>query len=303
MLASESAVDRLRAARALRHRAVASDRPKLQAALTRELDAWVRSALSQIVGLDLDEGSTRFPAQDDEEDPAQLERDVRAQTTQDITNMVTHELEPLLGTLRQAAMAELSQFEGSNTYRAIAGIRSFLSALKSLHMASGVPAVTDFSLSDLVSEVTETVRSEREQRSATRVHVSPARTDHVAAYGDRDLVRLAFLNILRNALEASDSSESGVAGPVVVNWGSTDRDAWIVVFDRGVGLPAGASRMGQPGVTTKEKGLHRGMGLAVSLMALHSMNGTLTHQPRRGGGVVAEMRWSGDDRTYADTTG
>ena len=302
-MASESAVDRLRAARVLRHVAVASDQASLRQVLIRESDAWVKSALEKIVNVDLDEELPPVPTKDIVEDPAQLERDVRAQTTQELTDMVTHELEPLLGSLRQAAMDEVPSFETSSTYRAISGIGSFLSALRSLYIASGVPTVTDFSLSDLVFEVTETVRSERKQRRATAVDVLHARTDHVAAYGDQDLVRLAFLNILRNAIEASDLGEVGVTGSVVVNWGNTDRDAWIVVFDRGVGLPAGASSMGNPGVTTKEKGLHMGMGLAVSLLALRSMNGTVTHQPRQGGGVVAEMRWSGDDATYAPTTG
>ncbi len=302
LLATESAVDRLRAARTLRHLALASDRPALEAAFNSESDAWVRSALSKIVGSDLDERPTVFSAERTVEDPAQLARDVRAQTTQELTAMVTHELEPILGTLRQAGMDEVAGFEESNTYRAIAGVDSFLAALKSLHLASGVPTVTDFSLSDLVLEGTRAVLSERERRGATDVPVNHARLDHVAASGDRNLVRLAFVNTLRNALEASDPSDGGAGEPVVVNWGSTDRDAWIAVFDRGVGLPAGASRMAEPGVTTKEKGLHTGMGLAVSMMALVSMNGTLSHRPREGGGVVAEMRWNGDNGTHAGTS-
>ena len=257
LLASESAVDRLRAARALRDLAAASDRPALEAVLTRESDTWVRSALSKIVGPDLDERSTGFSAAHTVEDPAQLARDVRAQTTQELAAMVTHELDPILGTLRQAGMNEVSEFEESNTYKAITGLNSFLSALKSLHLASGVPTVTDFSLSDLVLEGTKTVLDERERRGAKEVDVNHARSDHVAASGDRDLVRLAFLNILRNALEASDPSHGGADESIVVNWGATDRDAWVVVFDRGVGLPAGAARMGEPGVTTKEKGYTR----------------------------------------------
>ena len=267
----------------------------------RESDAWVKSALQKIIRVNVDKASLPIHTDDVVEGTAQLERDIRADTTQDIMDMVTHELEPLVGSLRQAATEEVPGFETSNTYRAIYGISSFLNALRSLSLASRIPDVTGFSLSDLVFEVTELVRSEREQRNAATVDVLHARTDHVAAYGDRHLVRLAFLNILRNAVEASDLHEGGPAESVVVSWGSTDRDAWIVVFDRGVGLPVGASNMYKPGVTTKERGLHMGMGLAISLMALHSMNGTLTHQPRQGGGVVAELRWSGDDTTYAYT--
>ena len=45
------------------------------------------------------------------------------------------------------------------------------------------------------------------------------------------------------------------------------------------------------------------MGLAVSTMALNSMNGTLSHRPREVGGVVAEMRWGGDNGEHAGTSG
>ena len=91
--------------------------------------------------------------------------------------------------------------------------------------------------------------------------------------------------------------------PVVINWGVTGRDSWIAVIDRGVGLPDGSSRMTEPGVTTKAKGFHMGMGLAVALMALENMDGILTHRPREEGGVVAEMRWLRPDTYHANSPG
>ena len=155
LLASESAVDRLRAARVLRHLAVPSDHMRLRDILIRESDIWVKSALEKVVTVNHGEGSPQILTQDIIEDPAQLEHDIRAETTQDITDMVTHELEPLVGSLRQAAMDDIPWFETSDTRRAILGITSFLNALKGLYVASGAPTVTSFSLSDLVFTVTE----------------------------------------------------------------------------------------------------------------------------------------------------
>ena len=302
-LVSESPVDRLRAARALRHVADESDRHAIETALNAESDAWVRSALSMIVSLDLEERASTCPSVEQlVEDPAQLAQDVKAQTTQELTAMISHELAPILGSLRQAAADEVPDFEESHTFRGIEGVASLLGALRSLHKASGVPSVSDFSLSDLVLEVTNVALDEREGRDATALKVKHARSDHVSVSGDRDLLRLVFLNILRNALEASDPTHGGSGGPVVVNWGVTDRDAWIAVIDRGVGLPDGSSRMTEPGVTSKEKGLHLGMGLAVAAIALENMNGTLSHRPREGGGVVAEMRWTAADTEYANSS-
>lgn len=299
LLVSDSALERLRAARALRHLALPSDREAISTALTFESDAWARSALSRIASPKQQEPWGIDPADDVVEDVTQIAYDVRAQTTEALTAMVTHELEPLLGSLRTSCLREVSDFERSNTRRAIAGIESFLDALHGLHRASGMPSVSDFSLSDTVLEAISTVQNERHSRGATEIPVDTARSEYVAALGDRNLVRLALVNVLRNALEASDPTEGGDGQAVVVSWGTTDRDAWVAVFDRGIGLPLGASRMLEPGVTTKDKGANSGMGLAVSVMALQSMNGTLNHRPRDGGGVVAEMRWTGDEKSNA----
>ena len=239
------------------------------------------------------------------EDPAQLAQDVKAQTTQELTAMVTHELAPLLGSLRQAAADEITgDFEKSRTFRSNRGVLASLHrALKALHEASGVPKVSDFSLSDLVLDVTKAVQADARDRGVSEIEVTPARVDAVSASGDRDLLRLALLNIVRNALEASDPKLAGSGLPVVINWGVTDRDSWIAVIDRGVGLPDGSSRMTEPGVTTKAKGFHMGMGLAVALMALENMDGILTHRPHKEGGVVAEMRWLQPDTYHANSPG
>lgn len=301
LLSSSSAVDRLRAARALKHLADASDRKPLEAALRAESDAWVRSALSRILD-DSEAGllSVNDPPTHVVEDITQLAHDVRAQTTQELMAMVAHELQPLVGVLRTSCIDEKPVVEMDDTQRAIIGIDSFLSALQGLYRASGLPVVTDFNLSDVVFEAIKTVEDERRHEGATDILVAVARVDHVAASGDRDLVRLVVINLLRNALEASDPVAGGDGRGVVVSWGSTDRDAWVAVFDRGVGLPVGASRMLEPGVTAKDKGTHSGMGLAVCARALESMNGSLSHRPRDGGGVVAEMRWWGEASPDAD---
>lgn len=301
LLGSGDALDRLRAARALRDLARPEDREVISDALTAESDAWVRAALSQIENLEsavLDDAS----ADGASEDAAQLASDIRAQTTQELTEMVHHELEPLVGALEVSCLTEVHEFEQSSTRRSLAGLGSFLKALRALNQASGVPSVSEFNLSDTVFESISTVADERRSRRLQEIEVRTARDDVVSALGDRDLVRLALVNLLRNALESTDSVKAE-ATPVIVNWGATDRDFWIAVLDRGVGLPHGAARMREPGVTTKDKNNNSGMGLAVCEMALKSMNGQLAVRPREGGGVVAEMRWTGGGSADAGATG
>ena len=295
LLTSGSAVDRLRAARALRHLAELSDREAIRAALLAESDSWVRAALSRIDSSDAERPAGRRSPENVVEDVAQLIRDVRARTIEELTAMVTHELEPLLGTLRTVSMKEVSDFDESSTRRAISGIESLLSALRTFNRASGAPSVSDFSLSDLITETITFVQDERLQQGATEILVAIARNDHVLASGDPSLIRLVFTNILRNALEASDPIAGGEGRAVIVSWGTTDRDHWMSVIDRGIGLPSGASRMTEPGVTTKARSAHSGMGLAVCAIALQNMNGSLMHTPRDGGGVVTEVRWNTEE--------
>ncbi len=302
LLSSDSPFERLRAARALRHLAVSSsDRDQINAALGGESDAWVRLALSKVAGFEREVSIESKSTDRAIEDGSQFAHDVRAQTTQELTAMVAHELEPLLGALRTSC-AEMGDVVGS-PQRAIASVESFLNALRGLHRASGVPKVSDFSLNDVVLDSIRTVLGERRQRGARKLRVEAAREDHVTALGDRDLVRLCLVNILRNALEATDPKAGAMGLPVTVNWGVTDTDAWVAVFDRGIGLPLGATGMLKPGVTKKSRGAHSGMGLAVCVRALEGMNGTLRHRPRDGGGVVAEMRWRVEEPTDARIAG
>ena len=110
---------------------------------------------------------------------------------------------------------------------------SHSSKLIGLSRASDVPSVSVFNLSDTILEAIKTVKDERMNRGSHGIRVDAARSDHVAASEDQHLLRLTFLNVLRNALEASDPSFGGSGQPVVVNCGITDCDAWISVFDRG----------------------------------------------------------------------
>ncbi len=294
LLKSTNAIDRLRAARVLQKTASDQDFAQIQAVLDKESDGWVRQALSQIASRDMSEISlevnTEVPVV---EDPAQLAQDVKVQTTQELTAVFSHELSPIVGSLLQAAQDELRVDSMPLTMQAIGDLQGLLEGVRSLYQASTAPNVTDFNLSDVVFEVRKVVQVEREQRDAAAIKVVTARDDPVLSSGDPNLIRMALLNILRNALEASDPDVGGSGEPVVVNWGVTDVDSWVAIFDRGVGLPSGSSRMGEAGLTTKDKSTHLGVGLTVAKLALQSMNGRISHTPRAGGGVVSEMRWAG----------
>ena len=100
-----------------------------------------------------------------------------------------------------------------------------------------------------------------------------------------NLIQIIFCNAVRNAIEAT--TEAGALNPVVVNWGTTDRDFWIVVLDDGPGIPIGLSRAFDIGTTTKKE--HLGMGLALARQAALSLNGKISLSPRNGKGARFEF--------------
>ena len=107
---------------------------------------------------------------------------------------------------------------------------------------------------------------------------------------DPDVLRLAIVNGLRNAVEAV----GGLSGPephsVVVTWGQTDVDYWVAVRDRGPGLVGPEESAFGIGKTTKRG--HRGFGLAIARKAIETLDGACTLQPADGGGARFEVRWA-----------
>ena len=184
LLLSDSAIDRLRAARALFHLAGSSDLETIESAIAMESDAWVRSALTRIVKTsEIATLTSSAPPSHVVEDVAQLAHDVKAQTTQELTAMIIHEMQPLLGALRTSCMTMAPAVDADGIQRAVTGIESFLTALQGLHRASGVPVLTDFSLSDTVFEAIRTVQDERRNAGAAVILVDVARNDHRSGIG------------------------------------------------------------------------------------------------------------------------
>jgi C4-dicarboxylate-specific signal transduction histidine kinase len=106
--------------------------------------------------------------------------------------------------------------------------------------------------------------------------------------GDPELLALALRNLIANAVEASVETKKRV----VVNYGVTESDVWIVVLDEGIGLPANFDKVWEPGKTLKSKKEHFGWGLSIAQRAVHSFNGSIRVTPREHGGTAGEIRWA-----------
>jgi signal transduction histidine kinase len=96
---------------------------------------------------------------------------------------------------------------------------------------------------------------------------------------DEGQLRQALLNLLRNAREAMPDG-----GPIDVRVGAEGMSVVVDVDDRGVGISeAIRSRVFDPFFSTKGEGT--GLGLAITRHIVEAHGGTVTCQPRDGGGM------------------
>ena len=105
-------------------------------------------------------------------------------------------------------------------------------------------------------------------------------------YGDDVLLRQAFSNLLRNAVEAC--TDASVAPHVVVEGRLDGSNVRVSVDDNGPGIPVGArERIFQPFFTTKSRGT--GLGLALVQKIVVSHNGRLQVGAGPAGGASLQV--------------
>lgn len=270
---------RLEGARALQARAVEADIDEIRNRLQNEPDAWVRRALLKALRRlqpgELEENPT--PSGIAEVEAAGLIDDVWAEATEEVTALLAHEISPLVVAIAGAASRELGADYGqSATAAAVEHLRGLLDVVTRLRRAAQAPEPREFDLTDLMMAVI------REELIESKVSVEAARNDPVLVGGDPDLVRLVCCNALRNAVEAVAVMDD-LTRRVIVNWGVTDRDAWVSILDEGCGLPQDHSKAFHFGTSSKSKSIHFGVGLAIAKQAAVSSGGRLSLKPRQTG--------------------
>jgi signal transduction histidine kinase len=283
-LLSESASERLEAARYFAEHVVPSDEHLLREAVSRESVAWVRTALRRALArIAPDDGRDGPPASIDvDELPKGFAAQIHAEALETTTAQLLHEVEPLLGTLRLSAESEVKDFETSHTRQNLDRLDEFLSALGRLRKAASAPKIEEFALEEVVGRCIEEL-VKPEGLSILRAG-GPCVVE-----GDKSLIALCVSNGLRNAVEATVATGTPVDRvPITVAWGSTDVDYWVSILDQGIGFKGVLQKAFEIGSTTKEG--HLGMGLAIVQQSMVSLSGRATLVPNKRG-VRFEIRW------------
>jgi two-component system sensor kinase FixL len=153
-------------------------------------------------------------------------------------------------------------------------------------LKSGRAGHERFDLCSSVQDIASLVKSDAVIRNVTVTldFVTPS----AVVRGDRVQLQQVVLNLLVNALEASDAAFGG-DGRVSVGCGCTDGVAEVTIRDSGRGLdPSLEEQVFEPFYTTKTGGM--GMGLSIARSIVEAHGGRIRIRTNSGeGGAVAEF--------------
>lgn len=96
--------------------------------------------------------------------------------------------------------------------------------------------------------------------------------------GDQNQLKQVFINLIKNAVESMPDG-----GKVDITAKAESDGILVAIRDEGIGIPESVmKRIGEPFLTTKEKGT--GLGLMVTFNILENHNGTIRvdSQPEKG---------------------
>ncbi len=148
------------------------------------------------------------------------------------------------------------------------------------------PSETDSRRFDLSEAVRSAVKQVRAQASRRGVEVLEDTQDEVYIEGDGEKMHQVLLNLLLNALEASDR---GSAVRILLSADARDGRALAEVEDSGPGIPEGdMKRVFEPFFSSKPSGTGLGLAIAKSIVERHG--GEISLDNKTGGGAVASVR-------------
>lgn len=197
---------------------------------------------------------------------------------------IAHEVRNPLGAIDLFAGLLAEELAGRPEVAHVARVRSELSALSKVvdefldYARARPPSREQVELAPLLAEVAEVAAPLAADRSVSLIVEGGG-----LARADREQLRRAAVNLVRNAVEAAPA-----ASDVEIVASAVDGEAVIEIRDRGAGLaPEARTSLFQPFFTTKEKGT--GLGLALAKKVADAHGGALALEDREGGGTVARL--------------
>lgn len=169
---------------------------------------------------------------------------------------------------------KLLQKEGNRCARIVQGILSFARESK--------PRVERFDLKDLVYE---TARLLKHRLETTNVELKIEINESLILNGDASQLQQVLVNILLNAIQASQENEK----IKIKGWVENDF-VYLQIIDSGSGIDnESLSHIFDPFFTTKKEGEGTGLGLSVSYGIIKHHGGTINIENNDDGGVLVNI--------------
>jgi len=278
-LDSNSAWQRLRAARSLLSFARDKHLPVIKIKFHQEDVPWVKQALGKVI--DKLEGSQRKDRStllDKRNDDYADEKNSIAEIRRDTIGKVLHELTPVVGRLKLAIIRQFESIDEGDVGKEFENLDRLIEMFESWRLVQSKLKEDEFELKSLIEEVLEEESSEIEIQKATE--------DRLVINTDRTQLKVILSNSIRNAIQAVELASEGNLSrdrSIVISWGSTKDSIWISVLDDGNGPSIDAENLFQSTLTTKPG--HKGLGLPISYQAANSIGAELHLTPRQEGGA------------------
>jgi len=219
----------------------------------------------------------------------QLRRSEKLSTLGEMAAVLAHEIRNPLGSIRGTAEIlrddyrpgdpkhEFIEIQIKETERLNHVVEDFLRMARQQPME-----LRDCSLREELETIATLVARDAQDRGVSLL-LEPG-MDETIVKGDREKLRQAFLNIVINALQATESG-----GKVTISISKIDSGFEIAFRDSGSGIsPDDLLRIFEPFYTTKPDGT--GLGLAVTRKIIEGHGGTLDIASEKGKGTTVFVR-------------
>ena len=164
--------------------------------------------------------------------------------------------------------------EGQRCARIIQGILNFA--------RENEPSYKPFNLSDLISETLELLHH---RIDSAEIQVITDIEPNLVMYGDEGMLQQVLVNVLLNAIQASDSNAK-----ILINAKKKNEQLIVDIIDHGTGIKGNDfSKIFDPFFTTKSEGEGTGLGLSVSYGIIKHHGGNISIENMKNTGVKVSI--------------
>jgi len=173
-----------------------------------------------------------------------------------------------------ASDIKLLQKEGNRCARIVQGILSFARESK--------PNYQQFDMAELVSE---TARLVKHRLAAASIEMKMDIDGPLLMYGDANQLQQVLVNILFNAIQASQANET-----ITIKGWHNEQVVHLQIIDSGIGIDEDSlTHIFDPFFTTKSEGEGTGLGLSVSYGIVKHHGGRISAENNTEGGLLVHI--------------